>query len=93
MMAPCIHVEIESFEVYQEIFNGIRDNGVNVLFNKETWEQDKARICNNSSKVTCEWPDQFYHPLIQASPIKSFEQYFQNRLEGRFQEYADDYIM
>ena len=73
MMAPCIHVEIESFELYKEVFDGLRGIGVNVLFNEETWEKDKVKICSDAGEIACKWLDQFYHPLIQASPVKSFE--------------------
>ena len=61
MMAPAIQiqVEIESFDLYQEVFDGLRGIGVNVLFNEKTWEKDKARICSDAGEKACEWLDQF----------------------------------
>ena len=87
-LAPCIYLNERGYNDYTYGIGALRNLGVWVM-NGPNWEHDKKVICKYLGPSAC------MNAMVisgQPQPIRSREWYAQIAVEGRFQEYAPDYL-
>ena len=91
-LAPCLWITfgIDTLEQYNQTYPVYRKNNVNAI-GSPNWKSDKEKICAlGKDSYACQYLN--YMPEdAQGTAMKSLEQYSQNYITGKFQEYITDF--
>ena len=93
LLAPCIKMNIlggtTGYHYYQDIYSNIDMIGLTAM-EGQNWEQYKPEICAHLGKMWCEQETVWAQEPFSSKALAHF---FQNGIENRFQEYADNYTV
>ena len=92
LLAPCTKMNVlggtMGYHYYGDLVDQIDMIGLYGLHGLN-WEQFKPEVCAHLGR---QWCDQETHWREEPMSARSLTHFFQNGIEGRFQEYADSYL-
>ena len=91
LLAPCAKMNVlggtMGYNYYNELDGNIKMIGLHGLLG-HNWEYFKPDVCAHLGRSWCE---QHHVWRTEAISAKALQHYFQNGIEGRFQEFSDEY--
>lgn len=93
LLAPCVKMNILAgtmgYHYYKDIYGDISMIGLHAM-QGTNWDSYRPEICAHLGKM---WCDQETVWKQEAFSSKALAHFFQNGIENRFQEFADDYTL